>query len=194
MDTTQAKTHMKLSCSNHIEERTMTSHGLEPSSSEDNPNTASPLQMNVLDQLSKHTDGPKEGAQEHQTPQDQHGFSCRTLPGKTMFACVSCRPDIGCAITLMSKHGLNPLAFHHCCLKSIANYLRAAEEWGITFHRNGAMDLPPDTPMPDIPSTDHSLPAHPKDNKEPKLTCFADAACGNNPTKMRCFADMCHHP
>ena len=70
VDVTQAKTRVKPSCSNHIK-RMMTSHGWETSSSKDNPNTASPPQMDVLDQLSKHMDGPKESTQEHMRLENQ---------------------------------------------------------------------------------------------------------------------------
>ena len=60
IDAMQAQTHTKSSCSNHIDQM-MTSHGRETSLSEDDPNSASPLQMDVLGQLPRHADGPKEG-------------------------------------------------------------------------------------------------------------------------------------
>ena len=184
IDITQTRTHIKLSCSNYID-RIMTSHGWETSSSKDNPNTASPLRMDVLDQLPKHTDGPKEGTPEHYKLQLEQGFSYRSLLGEMMFAYVSCRPDIGYAITLMSKYGSNPSKFHYNCLKSIAKYLRTTKHWGIIFHRKDVMDDLPDIPIPIMPKSDESLPNYPSDTTESMLICFVDAAYGNNPTKRR---------
>jgi len=102
-----------------------------------------------------------------------------------MFAYVSCRPDVGYAITLMSKCGSNPSKFHYHCLKSIAKYLRTTKDWGIIYHRNGVREDLPDNPIPMIPTTEESLPMYPSDTTESKLICFVDAAYGNNPTKRR---------
>ena len=118
-DVTQNQTHAKPSCLNCVD-RTMRTHGWESSSNSDNEHTVTPLRMDVLNQMANHTDGPKEGMEEHASPQARMKFSCGTLLGEMMFACISCRLDTGCAITLMSKCGLNPTEFHHSCLKSTA--------------------------------------------------------------------------
>ena len=137
INTSQAKTHTKLSCSNHIN-RMMTSHGWDTTSAKDNPNTASPLRMDVLDQSAKHTDGPKEGTTKHSDSQEEQGFSHQSLLGEMMFACVSCGPDVGNTITLMSKHGSNPTKIHHHCLESTAKCLQTTKHWGITFTKKGS--------------------------------------------------------
>ena len=86
IDVTQTRKFIKLSCGNYID-RIMTSHGWETSSPSDNPHTATPLRMDVLNQLANHTDGPKEGTREHELLQQKQKFSYRTLLGEMMFAC-----------------------------------------------------------------------------------------------------------
>ena len=114
------------------------------------------------------------------------------LFAEMMFACVSCRPDIGCVITLMSKFRSNPSVFHHHCLKSIAKYLRATQEWGIIFHQKGIQKEFPNTPVPKIPSNNHNLPQYPTDTTDLKLVCFVDAVYGNNPTKRQLTTGCAH--
>ena len=144
-------THIKSTCSVHIDQ-IMTTHGWHTLSPKDDPCTALPLRMDVLSRLPNHTDGPNKGTKAHVEPQDEQGFSHRMLLGEMMFAHVSCCPDTGCAITLMSKCAFNPSAFHHNCLQSEAKCLRTAEDWGMIHHRKG--ESPPGLPdlsAPTIP-------------------------------------------
>ena len=112
-------------------------------------------------------------------------LSYRTLLSEMMFAYVSCRPDIGYAITLMLKSGSNPTAFDYSCLKAIAKNLRATKDWGIIFHCNGELLDLPNIPIPATSTTDHKLPPYPTNTTNGKLICFVDATYGNNPTKRR---------
>ena len=83
-----------------------------------------PLPMDTLHSIGTQA-GPAEGTSEHQALEDQKGFSYRTLLGKIIYAYVSCRPDIGYPITLMSKYASNPSAYHYDKLKNVAKYLRS---------------------------------------------------------------------
>ena len=94
-----------------------------------------PLPMDTLHSIGTQA-GPAEGTSEHQALEDQKGFSYRTLLGKIIYAYVSCRPDIGYPITLMSKYASNPSAYHYDKLKNIARYLCSTREWGIIFKRS----------------------------------------------------------
>ena len=102
-----------------------------------------------------------------------------------MYAYVTCRPDIGCAITLLSKFSSSPSAYHYTCLKNVARCLRATKHWGIKFARR-------------VKSTDSELsksepPAamqplgkqHPEPIAQGKLIGFVDAACANDLRKRR---------
>ena len=75
IDIHQAWDHIKVLCSNYIN-RIMSTHGWETSSKNDNINTAIQLRSNVLNLLSNHTSGPKEGTKEHleiyKTNKDSH--------------------------------------------------------------------------------------------------------------------------
>ena len=90
---------------------------------------------------------------------------------------------MGCAITLMSKHGSNPSKFHCHCLKSIAQCLRITKDWGVMFHQNGIIKSLPDSPMQEMPCNDSSRSDCTSDTNKSKLACFVDAAHGNNRTK-----------
>ena len=167
----------------------MKTHGWETASKSNDKHTCAPPRMDVLNQLSNHTDGPHEGTKEHVELQSKMKLSHRTSPDEMTFACVGCRPDIGHAVTLMSKCGQNPTEFHCSCLKSTARCLRAAKHWGITFHGIGdAPPDPPDEPIPEILKSTQELPKHPTDTIEPKPVCFVDAACRNDPIKQRSTA------
>jgi hypothetical protein len=184
IDINQTKDYIELSCSNYID-RIMTSHGwtkdkaMQPLSK-----PIAPLNTETLHQIGKHNNGPKEGTAEHQALEERQGFSYRTLLGEMMFAYVSCRPDIGYAITLMSKYGSNPDEYHYKSLKNIARYLRTTKHWGIRFKRP--------VPHPELKEGEaetiyqpKDLPSYPEDIAQGKLICFVDAAYGNDPKKRR---------
>ena len=184
IDVEQSRDFIEISCSNYID-RIMTSHGWETDKMmQPSDKPVSPLPTEVLTQLQKHT-GPSEGTNEHQNLQDKMGFSYRTLLGEMMFAYVSCRPDIGYAITLMSKYGSNPSQFHYSQLKNIAKYLRSTKHWGIKFSRSSPMNEFEPSTRPQIDYPDKDLPEYPEDPKQGKLICYVDAAYGNDPKRRR---------
>ena len=120
---TQTRAYIKLSCHNYID-RIMTSHGWNTKCPDTaKTNNMAPLATDILHQLQNHTNGYKEGTTEHRQLQEKQGFSYRSLLGEIMYAYVSCRPDIGYAITLLSKFGSNPSQYHYHCIKHIAKYL-----------------------------------------------------------------------
>ena len=82
-----------------------------------------------------------------------------------MYAYVTCRPDIGYAITLLSKFSSSPAEYHYACLKNIARYLRATKTWGIRYLRSCCNDdLELNTPeLLDAPDNDSLLPKYPED-------------------------------
>jgi hypothetical protein len=143
-----------------------------------------PLSTETLTLLQTQPSGPVEGTKEHEALQSESGFSYRTLLGEMMFAYVSCRPDIGYAVTLMSKYGSNPTAYHYRCLKNIARYLRTTRNWGIRYYRSD-IDKSLQAGEPIDLERDKSLPEYPEDIKKGKLICFVDAAYGNDPKRRR---------
>ena len=165
-DIHQARNHIKVSCLNYID-WIMTTHRWETSSNKDNIHSVIPLRSDVLNQLANEKPGPKEGTKEHRELQEKQGFLYPDIVRwDDVCAYVSCRPDIGYAITLMSKYGSNPLTFHYHCLKSIAKYLRTTKEWGIIFHWKGIQKEFPTTAIPEIPSSNHNLPQYPTDTTD----------------------------
>ena len=75
--------------------------------------------------------GLLEGSLEYQTSQKQAGFAYRTLLGELIYAYVTCRPDIGFAVTTMAKYSQHPTLTHYKYLKGIATYLRQTQKRGI---------------------------------------------------------------
>ena len=102
-----------------------------------------------------------------------------------MYAYVTCRPDIGCAITLLSKFGSNPSKHHHACPKNVARYLRATRSWGIQCSRpqkNSDPELSKSDPPEQQDQADNS-PQYPETIMAGKLIGFVDAAHANDLSK-----------
>ena len=104
-----------------------------------------------------------------------------------MFAYVSCRPDIGYAVTTLSKFSTCPTQLHYKYLQGIVTFLQHTKHWGIRYHRNCLStlyhtDLPPGN-FDDVPtSLPENFPSFPKINPN-KLTCYCDAAYANDTLK-----------
>ena len=128
----QTDTHVELSCATRVD-WLVTSHGWkEDKQIKEVAKTTAPLNAEALEQVHDQK-GPVEGTTEHKTLEEKNGFGCRTLPGKMVHAHVTCRPDVGCAMTLLSKFSSSPSARHHTCLKNVARNLQATKHWGTKF-------------------------------------------------------------
>ena len=100
-----------------------------------------------------------------------------------MYAYVTCRPDIGYAITTMSKFSTKPSKYHYEFLKGIAKYLQETKEWGIKYTRSVKKnDLSPASLISDVVA-DKNLPPFPVDITPSKLMDFIDAAYANDQRK-----------
>ena len=122
IDVSQTDTHIELSCATHID-RLATSHGWkEDERIKDVEKTMAPLNTEALKQMHDQQ-GPMEGTAEHEHLEEKNRFGCGTLSGEMMCACVTCRPDMGCVMTLLSKFSSSPSACHYTCLKNVARCL-----------------------------------------------------------------------
>ena len=183
VDISQTNEYIEISCKNYID-RVLRSHGWEAESNSTS-SAASPMSKEALDQIFNQ-DGFKEGTPEHKSLEEKFGFSYRTLLGELMFCYVSCRCDIGYAITLLSKFSTSPSEYHYNCLKNVARYLRATKAWGIRYKRTGNRADLPDGDFSDLPKIqDDNLPEYPVDTCSDKLVCFVDAAYANDKPKRR---------
>ena len=186
IDVSQTSTYIQISCATYIE-RLMQTHGwTEDRKMKDISKSIAPLAIDAVRQVYDHK-GPMEGTTEHRDIEKKSGFSYRTLLGEMMYAYVTCRPDIGYAITLLSKFSSSPAEYHYACLKNIARYLRATKTWGIRYARpcqNDDLELNPPELL-DGPDINSSLPEYPEDIREGKLIGFVDAAYANELIKRR---------
>ena len=102
-----------------------------------------------------------------------------------MCACVTCRPDVGCATTLLSKFSSSPSAHHCTCLKNVARCLRATKHWGVKFARR-AESTDSELSKSEPPATMQSLDKqHPEPIAQGKLMGFVDAAYADDLRKRR---------
>ena len=129
--------------------------------------------------------GPLEGSKEAYALELKSGFSYRTLLGEMMYAYVTCRPDIGYAITTLSKFSTKPSALHYSYLKSVAKYLRITKHWGIRYKRSVIRHDLPDPKHENDLIQDANLPDFTVDINKPELHCFVDAAYANDHRKRR---------
>ena len=88
-----------------------------------------PLSADCIDQMYAEV-GPAEGSIQHRVLEKHAGFSYRTLLGECMYAYITCRPDIGYAVTSLSKFSNAPSKYHYKLLKGVAKYLRSTIDWG----------------------------------------------------------------
>lgn len=118
----------------------------------------SPLSSDCLEQLFNHV-GPKEHSPEALVLEKTAGFSYQSVLGELMYAYITCRPDIGYAITTLSKFSSAPSAFHYRQLRHVAKYVRSTIEWGIEFTRpTELMYLPPTVEHNDLPKLEEEFP------------------------------------
>ena len=61
------------------------------------------------------------------------GFGYHTLLGEMMYAYVTCRPNIGYAITTMNIFSTKPSKLDYELLKGIVKYLQETKDWGIKY-------------------------------------------------------------
>ena len=127
--------------------------------------------------------GPNEGTVDAYKLEMSQGFGYCTFLGKMMYAYVTCRPDIGYAITTMSKFSTKPSKLHYELLKGIVKYLRETKDLRIKFTRSVVRDdLKPATLKSDV-VPDENLPPFPVDINQPKLMAFVNAAYANDQHK-----------
>ena len=136
------------------------------------------MSKDALEQIFKH-EGLKEGTEEHFKLENSAGFGYRTLLGELMFCYISCRCDIGYAITLLSKFSTCPSKYHYHCLKGVAKYLRTTSSWGIQYKRPTVRADLEDGTHKEFKKED-GIPDYPEDITKYKLICFVDAAYGND--------------
>ena len=91
---------------------------------------SSPLPSDCIDQMYLE-EGPLENTTAHLALEKKKGFNYCTLLGELMYAYITCRPDIGYAVTTLSKLSSAPNEFHYKLLKGVAKYLCNIVEWGI---------------------------------------------------------------
>ena len=126
------------------------------------------------------TVGPPEGSIKHRVLEKSIGYSYRTLLGECMYAYITCRPDIGYAVTTLLKFSCSPSTYHYRLLKGVAKYLRSTIHWGMRFRHSSPLEHPNFEPSEwyTIPN-DNGL-AKSVDINRPLLIDFVDAAHAND--------------
>eukprot|EP00980_Cylindrotheca_fusiformis_P025376 scaffold13535_cov117-Cylindrotheca_fusiformis.AAC.2 len=177
VDVHQYNDRIVISVANYID-RILRSHGWETASPNESESGAIPIPADSLTQLYSVT-GPLEGSSEHDALTTKSGFSYRTLLGELMFAYITCRLDIGFSVITLSKFSKIPAEFHFTTLKKVVKYLRRTKQWGIHFHRSTSDSSLPSCPFDVLPTDDVTV-NFPALEPGPSLTCFLDAAHGND--------------
>ena len=69
-------------------------------------------------------EGPLENTTGHMILEKKKRFNYCTLLGGLMYAYITCHPDIGYAVTTLSKFSSAPTEYHYMLLKGVAIYLQ----------------------------------------------------------------------
>jgi hypothetical protein len=142
-----------------------------------------PIPADCIEQLFKDVGPPKDTAA-HKALESTRGFSYQTLLGELMYVYITFQPDIGYAITSLSKFSSAPAVFHYKLLQGVAKYLRSTMHWGIRYKRpKRSPHLPAGEPYTEL--QDDPKNPFPVDISLPLLQCFVDAAHGNDLRKRR---------
>ena len=183
LDVHQSRDHITISCASYIS-RVLKTHGWDkPNLKEsDPPKAGAPLPMDCITQLYS-APGHTEGSPEHRALEKKEGFAYRTLLGELLYAYVTCRPDIGYAVTTLSKFSTCPAPLHFAYLKQVTKYLRRTINWGIVYKKPSSDPGLPESTHDVVPVPDN-LPVFPTVNPD-ELICFADAAHAND-LRKRC--------
>ena len=81
----------------------------------------SPIPSGSIEQMFRDKDAP-EGTAAHQVLETSSKFNYRNVLGEFMYVYITCRPDIGYAITTLSKFSSKPSAFHYKLLRGVAKH------------------------------------------------------------------------
>jgi hypothetical protein len=173
LDVHQTREYCKLNCETYID-RILQTHGwTSPSPGESDRHDAVPMTHEVSQQLQL-LEGPAEGTPAHKALEQEIGYSYRQVLGEIVYAYVLCRPDIGYAVTFLSRFSTCPAREHYAALKNICKYLRRTREWGLVYWRQAPVACLPYVPL-DQPPIDGSLPPFPSSDLL-ELIGFVDAA------------------
>ena len=102
-----------------------------------------------------------------------------------MYAYITCRPDIGYAVTSLSKFSNAPSKYHYKLLKGVAKYLRSTIDWGVRFHRTKPLKHPQFQPTKWYNIPDDNGFSKTVNINQPLLIGFCDAAHANDLRKRR---------
>lgn len=136
-----------------------------------------PLHPSSIKELET-SEGPEDPA-EARAIEKSAGFGYRTGIGEIIFAYVTCRLDIGYAITELAKFSIRPAACHYNALKRVFKYLRQTRNYGLVFWRSKPLNHLPHIPfvlLRPMELADEGLP-HPASIST--LCAYVDAAHAN---------------
>jgi hypothetical protein len=109
VDVHQFNDRTVLNCETYID-RVLRTHGWTTPSAEsdrDSNKPQSPIPVESIAALYA-SEGPAEGTTEHANLATKYGFGYRSLLGELMYPFVTCRPDIGYAVIMLSKFSHPP--------------------------------------------------------------------------------------
>ena len=174
LDVHQTRDYIKLNCETYIG-RLLQTHGWElPDSNTSDRHDTVPMTSETGSRLVGLLDGPPEGTVEHAQLCSEVGYSYRQVLGELTYAYVLCRPDIGYAVTLLSRFSTAPHKEHYHALRQICKYLRKTADWGIIYWRPKPQLTLPDVQL-DLVELDPSLGTFPASPLH-RLVGFVDAA------------------
>ena len=177
----QSKQYIRIYSTDYID-RLLARHGwVTPSTTDDCPSfTKEPMSSPTYKQIDSEV-GPPEHSSEGIALTHASGFSYRQLLGELIYVYVTCRLDIGFALTKLAQYSQHPAPIHFNALKHVALYLRSTKSWGIMYWRPHILPSLPDGCIDALPvPTDPSLPSFPIDHYPDQLVAYVDASHGTD--------------
>ena len=143
-----------------------------------------PIPSGSIEQMFRDKGAP-EDTTAYQVLKTSSKYNYQNVLGELMYVYITFCPDIGYAITTLSKFSLEPSAFHYKPLCGVAKYLQGPITWGICFNWPSPLNL--DKLYKPVPNLElaNSDDVFPVDINRPVLQVFTDAAFGNDLTRRR---------
>ena len=120
IDVNQTKAYIQVNCPDYID-RVLKSHNWD-TTQDVGTRPLAPLPEDAVNKmyakvLGPSNGGPREGTAEHIILRKKVGFSYRSVLGELMYTYVTCYPDIGYAVTTLSKFSTCPTRLHYTYLR-----------------------------------------------------------------------------
>ena len=186
LDITQTEDYVKIHTSTYLT-KTLQQHDWLTDTFKPTVNPIPMREDAAYQKILDHATGPDHESDREKLEQEMN-FIYRQALGETLFAMITCRPDISYAVIKLAQFANNPAKEHYIALKNIFRYLRQTLTEGIIYWRKGTTTHKSLQPS-DVPKIFHQQNNNPP-NKNPNLAGSVDSDWASNTKNRKSVSGM----